>query len=95
MICTATKLKASHRQDSAGLGRIARAARIAGIAEAASSTAVGTRPGAAAKPQRQPPMKPRIAAPKRSRISTPPLRSEGKRPSVGQLPAAEKIRTTA
>ena len=37
-----------------------------------------------AKPQRQPPMKPRITAPKRSSTSTPPAGSEGEQPERRQ-----------
>ncbi|CAN5761925.1 hypothetical protein BH23PSE1_BH23PSE1_17230 [soil metagenome] len=63
------------------------------MAEPASSGSVGTRPEEE-NPQRQPPMKARIAAPKRSRITTPPCASEEKKPKVGSVSGAAKIRAT-
>jgi hypothetical protein len=54
---------------------------------------LGARAAGAAeeKPQRQPPMNPRMTAPKPSRIISPPPLSDGKKPRVGQVPASEKI----
>ena len=90
-----TKPKASQTQLRAGSGWIAMKAMKAGTIVAVRNTSDGARSLADAKPQRQPPMKPRITAPKRSRMWVPPSGEESKNPKVGHVPGSEKIIATA